>query len=82
MLGGRGQVGDVRGVGSTQSGLVEVCRDYQPWHLGVTVWAGLLWGSRCIWLWVGIHGSTELGIPFVIFTTSLICFKGNASLLS
>ena len=80
MLGGRGQVGDVRGVGSTQSGLVEVCRDYQPWHLGDCVEAGLLWGSRCIWLWVGIHSSGILysfrylyNIPLSALKATLLC---------
>lgn len=69
MLGGRGQVGVWGGVGSTQSGLVEVCRDRQPWHVGDCVEAGLLWGSRCIWLWVSIV--LEFCFPFVIFTTYL-----------
>ena len=70
MLGGRGQVGDVRGVGSTQSGLVEVCRDYQPWHLGDCVrlgFSGDLDVSGCGWVSIVL----EFCIPFVIFTTSL-----------
>ena len=80
MLGRHGQVVGGGGVGSTQLGLVEVCRDHQPWHVGDCVEAGLLWGSRCIWLWVGIHSSRILfsfcylyNIPLSTLKAMLLC---------